>query len=76
VRTVTLQYSSNGGKSWRTLMHVATDSSGAWSASANFAKHRLWRVKWVSASGTAYVGAATRAYLPSGKVDYKGGFAA
>ncbi|HLW95529.1 MAG TPA: hypothetical protein VKS25_09145 [Solirubrobacteraceae bacterium] len=70
VRSVTIQYSSDGGKSWRTLMHVPTDSSGAFSASGNFAAHRLWRVKWVSASGTVSVGAATRAYSSNGKVDY------
>ena len=68
-QTVTVQYSSDGGRVWRTLLHARTDSSGAWSASGHFATHRLWRVKWVSASGTAYVGAATRAYS-NGTVDY------
>ncbi|HEY7968295.1 MAG TPA: hypothetical protein VID68_14850 [Solirubrobacteraceae bacterium] len=69
-RSVTVQYSSDGGRVWRTLLHASTDASGAWSASGHFATHRLWRVKWVSASGADYVGAATRAYSPNGTVDY------
>ena len=60
--TVALQYSSNGGKTWRTLTHVRTDSSGAWSASGHFATRRLWRTKWVSPSGATFTGAPTRAY--------------
>jgi hypothetical protein len=70
LRTATIQYSSDGGKQWRTLMTVHTDAAGAWSASGHFAAHRLWRVKWVSASGVAYTGAPTRAYTTSGKIDY------
>jgi hypothetical protein len=68
--TAVLEYSSNGGHSWRTLMHVHTASNGSWSASGNFASHRLWRVRWVAAGGTSYVGAPTRAYTTAGKVDY------
>jgi hypothetical protein len=60
--TVLLQYSSNGGKSWRTLTRVRTDSSGAWSATGHFASHRLWRTRWVSPTGAAFTGAPTRAY--------------
>lgn len=69
-RTVTIQYSSDGGHSWRTLAHVHTDSRGAWSTTARFATHRLWRVKWVSASGATFTGATTRAYTVAGKIDY------
>jgi hypothetical protein len=67
--TLVLQYSSNGGRSWRTLASVRTDSRGAWSASGRFASHRLWRTKWVSPAGV-YFGAPTRAYTVSGKIDY------
>jgi hypothetical protein len=65
-----LQYSSNGGHSWRTLLSVRTDSRGAWSASGRFASHRLWRTKWVSPAGVTYFGAPTRAYTLSGGIDY------
>jgi len=68
--TVVLQYSSNGGRSWRTLTTVHTNSSGAWSASGRFASRRMWRTKWVS-HGTTYYGAPTRAYnTATGTVDY------
>jgi hypothetical protein len=70
LRKVTLQYSSDGGRTWRTLANVHTNSAGAWSASGHFATHRLWRVKWVAASGAVYAGAPTRAYTTSGKIDY------
>jgi hypothetical protein len=70
LRTATIQYSSNGGKSWRTLMTVHTDAAGSWSASGHYAAHRLWRVKWVSAGGGVYTGAPTRAYTSSGKLEY------
>jgi len=69
-KTAVLEYSADGGHSWHTLMHVHAASDGAWSATGNFVKHRLWRVKWVSASGTTYTGAATRAYTTSGKIEY------
>ncbi len=68
--TVVLQYSSNGGRSWRTLKSVHTSASGVWSATGGFAAHRLWRTKWVSPSGMTYTGAPTRAYTVSGKVEY------
>jgi hypothetical protein len=68
--TVVLQYSSDGGRVWRTLRKVRTNSTGAWSASGNFASRRLWRTKWVSRSGVTYLGAPTRAYTTSGKIDY------
>jgi hypothetical protein len=70
LRKVTLQYSSDGGKSWRKLAVVHTDSAGAWSVSGHFAAHRLWRVQWVSASGAVYTGAPVRAYSTAGKIDY------
>ena len=69
-RSVTIQYSSDGGHSWRTLMHAKTESSGAWSAIGHFASHRMWRVRWVSASGATYTGAATRAYTATGSLEY------
>jgi hypothetical protein len=69
-RTVVLQYSSDGGKTWRTLTKAHTTSSGAWSASGRFALHRMWRTKWVSPGGATYFGAPTRAYTSSGKIDY------
>jgi hypothetical protein len=68
--TVMLQYSSNGGKTWRTLETVHTDSTGAWSARGRFASHRLWRTKWVTANGATSTGAPTRAYTTSGKIEY------
>jgi hypothetical protein len=70
LRTATIQYSSDGGKSWRTLMTVHTDAAGDWSAGGHYAAHRLWRVKWVSAGGVAYTGAPTRAYTSAGKLEY------
>jgi hypothetical protein len=68
--TVVLQYSSNGGKTWRTLANVHTNSGGAWSASGHFASHRMWRTKWVSPSGATFYGAPTRAYTVGGTIDY------
>jgi hypothetical protein len=63
--TVALQYSNNGGHTWRTLLRTHTDSRGAWSAAGRYAKCRLWRTRWVSPSGTTYTGAPTRAYSAS-----------
>jgi hypothetical protein len=65
-----VQYSSNGGKTWRNLQSVHTDASGAWSASGHFALHRMWRTKWVSPGGATFTGAPTRAYTTSGRIDY------
>ncbi len=67
--TVTLQYSSDAGRHWRTLARVHTDSLGAWSTSGHYAAHRLWRVEWVDGA-TSYYGVATHAYSTSGAVDY------
>jgi hypothetical protein len=68
--SVVVQYSSDGGHAWHTLMHVHTNSSGAWSASAHFVTHRLWRIKWVAPGTTVYHGAPIRAYTTSGAIDY------
>jgi hypothetical protein len=68
--TVVLQYSSNGGKTWRKLQSVHTNSTGAWSASGSFASHRRWRVEWRSAAGTTHYGAPIRAYTLGGSIDY------
>jgi hypothetical protein len=68
--TVLLQYSSNGGKDWRTAQTVRIGSGGAWTATGLFASHRLWRTKWVSPSGKAFTGAPTRAYTSAGRIDY------
>jgi hypothetical protein len=68
---LTIQYSENGGRSWRTLESARTDSSGAWTAGGHWVPHREWRVKWRSSSGTTYYGAPTRCYnMTSGKIDY------
>ena len=68
--TLVLQYSKDGGHSWRSLQRVRTDSRGVWSATGHFATHRLWRVRWTSSTGTTYYGASTRAYTTSGRVEY------
>ena len=68
--TVLLQYSSNGGRSWRTLQSVRIASGGAWTATGAFASHRLWRTRWRSPGGQAFSGAPTRAYTTSGQIDY------
>ena len=69
-KSLTLQYSNDGGHVWRTLQVVRTQAGGAWTATGNFARHRLWRVRWTSAAGRTYYGAPTRAYTTSGRVDY------
>jgi hypothetical protein len=69
-RAVLLQYSSDGGKTWRTLTHLHTDAAGAWSATGHFATHRLWRVRWTAPSGATYTGAPTRAYTTAGTIEY------
>ena len=65
-----LQYSKDGGRTWRNLQKVRTDSNGAWSATGHFASHRLWRVRWSTPAHTTYTGAPTRAYTTSGRIDY------
>jgi hypothetical protein len=67
---VTLQYTSDGGRVWRTLETVNTSASGVWSATGRYVGHRMWRVKWTSATGTTYYGAPTRCYTTSGRIDY------
>jgi hypothetical protein len=69
-KSVTIQYSSDGGHRWRTLQITRTQAGGVWSASGNFARHRMWRVEWTSAAGKTYYGAPTRAYTTTGRVDY------
>ena len=68
--TVLVQYSSNGGRSWRALQRVRIASGGDWTATGAFAPHRLWRTKWVSPGGQTFTGAPTRAYTTSGRIDY------
>ncbi len=65
-----IQYSKDGGRRWRTLATVRTDSAGAWSATGHFVSHRMWRVRWTSPAGVTYTGAPTRAYTTAGKIDY------
>jgi hypothetical protein len=67
---VVLQYSSNGGRSWRGLAGEHTEPSGAWTAVGRFVARRMWRVGWVSAGGQTVFGAPTRAYTSSGRIDY------
>jgi len=66
--TLTVQYSSNGGRSWHGLAGVRTDARGAWAATGRFVPGRIWRVRWVTPGGRAYTGAPTRAYTPSGQL--------
>jgi len=68
--TVLVQYSSNGGRSWRSLGRVPVRSDGAWTASGHFASHRTWRVQWTSAGGQTFTGAPIRAYTRAGKLAY------
>jgi Cellulase (glycosyl hydrolase family 5) len=68
--TLTLQYSSNGGRSWHSLTTIRTDGSGRWTATGRYASHRLWRVKWRAPSGQTFNGAAIRAYSTVGKIYY------
>ena len=67
--TLTVQYSSNGGRSWHGLAGVRTDARGAWAATGRFVPGRIWRVRWVAPGGRAYTGAPTRAYTPSGQLE-------
>jgi hypothetical protein len=66
--TVEIQYSSDGGHSWHGLGHERTAAGGAWNGTGRFVAGRLWRVRWVSPQGSAFIGAPTRAYGPSGKL--------
>jgi hypothetical protein len=68
VTHVTVQYSSNGGRSWNGLATEPTDVTGAWNGGGRFVAGRIWRVDWTSPTGQAYAGAATRAYTSSGQI--------
>jgi hypothetical protein len=61
--SVVVQYSSNNGASWQSLLTAQTNSNGYWTDAGRFAANRLWRVQWTSPSGSVSVGAPTRAYL-------------
>ena len=67
--TLTVQYSSNGGRSWHGLAGVRTDARGAWSATGRFVTRRIWRVRWSAPGGRVYTGAPTRAYSSSGQLE-------
>jgi len=62
--SVLIEYSANGGHTWKSLLSASIDTAtdGSWSATASFAKGRVWRAQWTSPSGTIYDGATTRAY--------------
>jgi hypothetical protein len=68
--SVLIQYSGNGGRTWRSFKTVRIGSGGSWSANGPYAGFRLWRVKWTSPAGETYVGAAIRTYATSGKIDF------
>ena len=68
--TIELQYSGDGGRTWRRLLSARANSLGSWSASGHWVAHRMWRVRWVSPTGTVFAGAPTRAYTTSGKLEY------
>ena len=61
---MTVETSSNGGKSWRTLTTVNTDRRGYFTRTVSDAAKREWRLTWTSPAGTVYHGSATRAYKP------------
>jgi hypothetical protein len=65
--SVLVEYSSNGGNTWRPLLNANIDTAtdDSWSASAGFVNGRVWRVQWTSSTGTVYDGATTRAYTSS-----------
>ena len=67
---VVVQYSANGGASWHQLEVEHTNSSGAWSGSGRFTRHRMWRVLWTAPGGAIFTGAPTRAYTASGNLEY------
>jgi len=68
--TVELQYSNDGGRTWRRLLRARIGSTGSWSASGHWAPHRMWRARWVSAAGAAYVGPPIRCYTTGGRLEY------
>jgi hypothetical protein len=60
--SVVLEYSSNNGHSWHSLLTAQTNANGYWQASGNFVHKRVWRAQWTSPGGTVYVGPTIRAY--------------
>ena len=64
--TLTVQYSSDGGRSWHGLATEHTDARGVWSATGRFVAGRRWRVRWASPSGSVVTGPPIRAYTSSG----------
>ncbi|HEY1776214.1 MAG TPA: hypothetical protein VGG41_08655 [Solirubrobacteraceae bacterium] len=68
--TVLIQYSANGGRTWRSLRTVRIGVHGSWSANGPYAGFRLWRVRWISPTGEAFVGAAIRTYTTFGRIDF------
>jgi hypothetical protein len=64
--TLTVQYSSDGGRSWHGLASERTGSTGYWNGSGRFVSGRLWRVSWVAPVGTTYTGPPIRAYTSAG----------
>jgi hypothetical protein len=64
--TLTVQYSSDGGRSWHGLATEHAGARGAWSATGRFVAGRRWRVRWVSPAGTVFTGPPIRAYSRSG----------
>lgn len=59
---VTVEISSNRGKTWRKLSSLTTDSRGYFTRTVSDAKNRQWRLSWRAPSGTTYFGSPTRAY--------------
>jgi hypothetical protein len=66
VTRLTVQYSSDGGRSWHGLATERTNSLGYWSGTGRFVSGRLWRVSWVAPGRTTYTGPPIRAYTSSG----------
>ena len=64
--TLIVQYSSDGGRSWRGLATEHTDAGGYWTGTGRFVAGRRWRVRWVSPSRTVFTGPPIRAYTTSG----------
>ena len=64
--TLTVQYSSDGGRSWHGLATEHTGAGGAWSATGRFVAGRRWRVRWAPPSGSVVTGPPIRAYTRSG----------
>ena len=64
--SLTVQYSSDRGRSWHALATEHTSPGGAWAATGRFAVGRWWRVRWISPSGTVFTGPPIRAYTAAG----------